>query len=166
MTRKLNLISTVTALFAGLATVHGLPATAEAAPPQTAPSVAGGHSFISRLNGKCIDVPWSNFSAGVQLQMWDCNGTSAQKFTFDGRKLRIGGKCVDVAGASSADFTPIQIANCNTNTAQDFVLSGAGDLVSYMANKCVDILRNDSASGAKLILHACTGNSNQKWDFR
>ncbi|WP_224369535.1 ricin-type beta-trefoil lectin domain protein [Hyalangium versicolor] len=127
---------------------------------------SGAKSFVSRMNGKCIDVPNSNFSDGVQLQTWDCNGTNAQKFTFDGRKLRVGDKCVDVAWASSADGTAIQIANCSTNTAQDFVLSEAGDLVSYMANKCVDISGWNSASGAKLVLWTCTGGANQKWDFR
>lgn len=126
----------------------------------------GGLAFISRMNGKCIDVPDANFSDGVRVQMWDCNGSNAQRWTFDGRKVRIADKCLDVAGASTADGTPIQIANCSTNPAQDFVLSGAGDLVSYLANKCVDIEGFNSNSGAKLILYTCTGNSNQKWDYR
>ncbi|WP_041792320.1 ricin-type beta-trefoil lectin domain protein [Stigmatella aurantiaca] len=126
----------------------------------------GAKSFVSRLNGKCIDVPNSNFSDGVQVQMWDCNGTNAQKFTFDGRKLRIADKCLDVAGASTANGTPIQIANCNTNAAQDFTLSGAGDLVSYLANKCVDIVDHNPNSGAKLIIFECRGTANQKWDYR
>ncbi|ADO75988.1 ricin-type beta-trefoil lectin domain protein [Stigmatella aurantiaca] len=126
----------------------------------------GGNSFVSRLNGKCIDVPNSNFSDGVQVQMWDCNGTNAQKFIFDGRKLRIADKCLDVAGASTANGTPIQIANCNTNPAQDFTLSGAGDLVSYLANKCVDIVDHNPNSGAKLIIFECRGTANQKWDYR
>jgi streptogrisin C len=126
----------------------------------------GGQSFVSRLNGKCIDVPNSNFSDGVQVQMWDCNGTSAQKFTWVGNTLRIGGKCLDVAGASTANGTAIQIVSCNGNRAQDFVLSAAGDLVSYLANKCVDIKDVNSASGAKLHLWECLGAANQKWDFR
>ncbi|SEM21665.1 streptogrisin C. Serine peptidase. MEROPS family S01A [Stigmatella aurantiaca] len=126
----------------------------------------GGKGFVSRLNGKCIDVPNSNFSDGVQLQMWDCNGTNAQKFTWVGSTLQIGGKCVDVANASTANGTPIQLVSCNGNRAQDFVLSGAGDLVSYLANKCVDIKDVSSASGAKLHLWDCNGAANQKWDYR
>ncbi|SEM97366.1 streptogrisin C [Stigmatella aurantiaca] len=127
---------------------------------------SGGKGFVSRLNGKCIDVPNSNFSDGVQLQMWDCNGTNAQKFTWVGSTLQIGGKCVDVANASTANGTPIQLVSCNGNRAQDFVLSGAGDLVSYLANKCVDIVGVNSASGAKLHLWDCNGAANQKWDYR
>ncbi|MFE8598222.1 ricin-type beta-trefoil lectin domain protein [Archangium violaceum] len=127
---------------------------------------SGGRSFVSRMNGKCIDVPNSNFSDGVQVQMWTCNGTNAQKFTFDGRKVRIADKCLDVSGASTANGTRIQIANCNTSPAQDFVLSGAGDLVSYLANKCVDIEGYNANDGARLSIYECHGGSNQKWDYR
>ncbi|HYO56018.1 ricin-type beta-trefoil lectin domain protein [Archangium sp.] len=126
----------------------------------------GGKSFVSRMNGKCIDVPNSNFSDGVQVQMWTCNGTNAQKFTWDGSRLLIGGKCLDVAGASTANGTRIQIANCNGNRAQDFVLSSAGDLVSYLANKCVDIEGYNANDGARLSIYDCHGGSNQKWDYR
>lgn len=125
-----------------------------------------GASFISRWNGKCIDVPNSNFSDGVQLQMWDCNGSGAQKWTFVNGTLQAGGKCMDVAWASTANGAAIQLANCNGNAAQQFVLSGAGDLVSVLANKCVDIKDWNSASGARLHTWECSGNANQKWDYR
>ncbi|WNG30503.1 trypsin-like serine protease [Cystobacter fuscus] len=126
----------------------------------------GGVSFVSRMNGKCIDVPNSQFDDGMQLQMWTCNNSAAQKFTWDGARLKIGGKCMDVAGASTADGTRIQLANCNGNRAQDFTLSPAGDLVSYLANKCVDIEGFNGNDGAKLSIYNCTGTSNQKWDSR
>jgi streptogrisin C len=127
---------------------------------------SGGVSFVSRMNGKCIDVPNGNFSDGVQLQMWTCNNSPAQKFTWDGARLKIGGKCMDVSNASTADGTRIQIVSCNGNRAQDFTLSPAGDLVSYLANKCVDIEGFNANDGAKLSIYTCTGTSNQKWDSR
>jgi streptogrisin C len=73
---------------------------------------------------------------------------------------------MDVAWASTANGTAIQIVGCNGNAAQQFVLSGAGDLVSVLANKCVDIKDVNPASGAKLQLWDCAGTSNQKWDYR
>ncbi len=54
---------------------------------------------------------------------------------------------MDVAWASTANGAANQLANCNGNPAQQFVLSGAGDLVSVHANKCVDIKDWNSASG-------------------
>jgi streptogrisin C len=123
----------------------------------------GGGPIVSRMNDKCIDVPSSNFSDGVRLQMWGCNGTAAQRWTFTGGTIRAGGLCMDVAGANTADGTPIQLAYCNGHQAQQFVHTEAGDLVSVLANKCVDIYGASDDSGASLIIWPCHGGANQKW---
>lgn len=123
----------------------------------------GGKSIIGLAN-KCIDVPNSDFSDGKRLQLWDCNGSSAQKWDFAGDgTLRADGKCMDAPGAGTSNGTPVQLANCSGNKAQQFTLSGAGGLVSILANKCVDVTGNNSASGTQLQLWECAGTANQKW---
>jgi len=124
---------------------------------------SGGRPLIG-LAGKCIDVPNSEFTDGKRLQLWTCNGTGAQNFAFqsDGT-LRAGGKCVDVAWGNTADGTAVQLANCSGNPAQQFTLSGAGDLVSILANKCVDVPNSNSANGTQLQIWTCNGTSAQKW---
>ncbi|MDC0711556.1 ricin-type beta-trefoil lectin domain protein [Stigmatella sp. ncwal1] len=129
-------------------------------------SGGSGKAFVSRFNGRCIDVPNASFSDGIQLQMWDCNGTAAQQWTFVGNTVQIGGKCLDVSGGATANGTAIQLWTCNGTAAQTFTLSGAGDLVSYLANKCVDISEGNPNLGAKLHLWECVGAANQKWDYR
>ncbi len=126
----------------------------------------GAKAIVSNFNGKCIDVPASNFVDGAPLQMWDCNGTSAQQWTFTGGTVRAGGKCMDVAWGSTANGAVIQLANCSGHPAQQFVLSPAGDLVSVIANKCVDIKDWNGASGARLQTWTCAGTANQKWHTR
>ncbi|WNG14295.1 ricin-type beta-trefoil lectin domain protein [Cystobacter fuscus] len=126
----------------------------------------GSWAFVSRFNGKCIDVPDANFFEGAQVQMWQCNLTNAQQWTFVGNTVRIGGKCLDVSGAATANGTPIQLWTCNGTAAQNFTLNSAGELVSQLANKCVDIKDINPDSGAKLHLWDCLGISNQKWDYR
>jgi streptogrisin C len=121
-------------------------------------------SLISNWNGKCVDVPNSNFSDGVQLQMWDCNNSGAQKWTFvNGTLQTSNNKCMDVAWGSTADGAVVQIANCSGNAAQQWVLSAAGDLVNPQANKCLDITGWNGNSGALLETWTCTGGANQKW---
>jgi streptogrisin C len=124
----------------------------------------GGGQALIGLAGKCIDVPSSDFSDGKRLQLWTCNGSTAQRWTFhsDGT-LRAGGKCMDVAWANTADGTAVQLANCSGNAAQQFTLSGAGDLVSILANKCVDVPNSNSADGTKLQIWTCNGTAAQKW---
>ncbi|MBD5785164.1 ricin-type beta-trefoil lectin domain protein [Cellulosimicrobium terreum] len=121
-------------------------------------------SSLVGLAGKCIDVPSSDFSDGKRLQLWTCNGSNAQRWTFepDGT-VRAGGKCMDVAWANTADGTAVQLASCSGNAAQQFVLSGAGDLVSVLANKCVDVPNSNSANGTQLQIWTCNGTAAQKW---
>ncbi|WNG22774.1 trypsin-like serine protease [Cystobacter fuscus] len=126
----------------------------------------GGKAFVSRFNSKCMDVPNANFADGVQLQMWSCNGTSAQHWTFVGNTVRLGGKCLDVSGANTANGTAVQLWSCNGTAAQDFTLTSTGELVSHVANKCVDIREIDPNDGAKVHIWDCLGISNQKWDYR
>jgi beta-glucanase (GH16 family) len=123
-----------------------------------------GNALRSALNGKCIDIPGANPVDGARLQMYDCNGSAAQQWTFhsDGT-VRAMGKCMDPAAAGSANGTPIQLVTCNGNPVQRFTLSGAGDLVNVSANRCVDIANVNSANGAQLHLWDCIGASNQKW---
>ncbi|GIF17982.1 streptogrisin C [Actinoplanes tereljensis] len=122
------------------------------------------NSLISDWNGKCVDVPNSNFSDGVALQTWGCNGTGAQKWTFvNGTLQTSNGKCMDVAWGSTANGAVIQIVGCSGNAAQQFVLSAAGDLVNPQANKCIDIKDWNGNDGAGLQLWDCAGTANQKW---
>ncbi|MGW9416435.1 ricin-type beta-trefoil lectin domain protein [Cellulosimicrobium funkei] len=124
----------------------------------------GSGSALVGLAGKCIDVTGSDFSDGKRLQLWTCNGSSAQRWTFEADgTVRAGGKCMDVAWAATADGTALQLANCSGNAAQKFVLSGAGDLVSVLANKCVDVPSSNSADGTKLQIWTCNGTAAQKW---
>ncbi|AGL20746.1 glycoside hydrolase family 16 protein [Actinoplanes sp. N902-109] len=130
----------------------------------TPPPSTTGNALKSNLNGRCIDIPNGTASDGARLQMWDCNGTAAQKWSFnsDGT-LRALGKCFDPAGGALTNGTAIQLVTCNGNPVQRWTLSGAGDLVNLSANRCVDIVDNNSANGAKLQLWDCAGTANQKW---
>lgn len=133
----------------------------------TTPPPATGSSFVSSLNGRCIDVPAGNFVDGARLQMYTCNNSAAQRFAFDGGRLRSGNNlCLDAAGAGTGNGTAIQLATCSTNRAQQFTVSGAGDLVNVNANRCVDIKDVNRDDGAVLHLWDCLGIANQKWTVR
>jgi lysophospholipase L1-like esterase len=123
-----------------------------------------GVAITSSLNGRCLDVPGSRPADGVTLQMYDCNNSVAQKWTFaaDGT-VRAMGKCMDPRGAGTANATVIQLWPCTGNPVQKFTLNAAGDLVNVNANRCVDIARRNSQNRATLHLWDCLGLANQKW---
>jgi hypothetical protein len=125
---------------------------------------AAGVPVISNWNNKCIDVPSANFVDRAQLQMWTCNGTNAQKWTFTGSALQSqNNKCMDVDGGSTSTGAVVQLYTCNGTGAQQFTLNAAGDLVNLQANKCVDIKDWNGSDGAKLQIWDCAGTANQKW---
>lgn len=79
---------------------------------------------ITNSSGKCLDVPSSDFTNGNHLQLWDCNGTGAQQFSFSNGVFTSKsnpGKCIDLAYSSSAPGTPIQIWDCNSTDAQKWL---------------------------------------------
>ncbi|MFG2045036.1 ricin-type beta-trefoil lectin domain protein [Dactylosporangium sp. NPDC048998] len=130
----------------------------------SSPPPGGTNAIRGTESGRCIDVPGANPADGVRLQVYDCNGTGAQQWTFgsDGT-VRALGKCMDVAAAGTANGTAIQLYTCNGTNAQKFTLSGAGDLVNTGANKCVDVVNHGTGNGSQLQLWDCGGGANQKW---
>jgi streptogrisin C len=131
----------------------------------TSGGTSSASAVVSNWNGKCVDVPGAVFADGAHLQMYDCNGTNAQRWTFVNGTLQAAANnlCMDVAGGGTAAGTPIQIAYCSGNPAQQWVLTAAGDLVNPQANRCLDINGWNGDNGASLIIWDCTGGANQKW---
>ena len=71
-----------------------------------------------------MDVAGAGTANGTRVQLYDCNGTNAQKWTVSGRTLvnTGSGKCLDVTGANSANGTPLQIWTCAGGTNQQWTL--------------------------------------------
>ncbi|MEV4036806.1 ricin-type beta-trefoil lectin domain protein [Streptomyces umbrinus] len=124
-------------------------------------------SFVG-LAGKCLDVAGGSSANGTAVQLYDCNGSTAQNWTLaaDG-SVRSLGKCLDVTGASVADGAKVQLYDCNGSGAQRWSYNAStGDVVNTAANKCLDVSDNSSANGARGQIWSCTGAANQKWQLR
>ncbi|MFG2971060.1 ricin-type beta-trefoil lectin domain protein [Streptomyces sp. NPDC048288] len=119
---------------------------------------------VTGLAGKCLDVAGANSADGTAVQLYDCNGTSAQQWTrgSDGT-LRALGKCLDVTGNSTADGAKLQLWTCSGGANQQWTVSSANDIVNPQANKCMDVTGNSSANGTRIQIWTCAGTANQKW---
>ncbi|MEU5249163.1 ricin-type beta-trefoil lectin domain protein [Streptomyces asoensis] len=129
------------------------------------PSRSG--SFVG-LAGKCLDVAGGAAVDGTAVQLYDCNGSAAQRWTVqpDG-SLQALGKCLDVVGGSTSDGARTQLYTCNGTGAQRWSFdAGTGDVVNTAANKCLDVTDNSPANGARGQIWSCTGAANQKWQLR
>jgi len=75
--------------------------------------------------GKCLDVTSAGTANGTTTQLWDCNGSDAQKWTTDAAKNLVNtgsGKCLDATGNSSANGTRLQIWACGSGANQKWTL--------------------------------------------
>ena len=124
-------------------------------------------SFVGPA-GKCLDVAGGSSANGTAVQLYDCNGSAAQKWTVaaDGSVQALG-KCLDVTSGSTADGAKVQLYDCNGTGAQRWSYNSAtGDVVNTAADKCLDVTDNSSANGARAQIWSCTGAANQKWKLQ
>ncbi|QUQ67406.1 ricin-type beta-trefoil lectin domain protein [Kutzneria sp. CA-103260] len=127
----------------------------------TTPPPGGG--TITGIGGKCVDVAGANSANGTQVQLYTCNGSTAQTWTQSGSALQALGKCLDVASAGTANGTKVQLYDCNGTAAQQWTLNSQRELVNTGSGKCLDATNQSSADGTPLQIWSCTGTANQQW---
>ncbi|MEU6204307.1 ThuA domain-containing protein, partial [Micromonospora musae] len=88
-----------------------------------------GTGPVRGLAGKCLDVRNSGTADGTQVQLYTCNGSTAQSWSVTANStVRALGKCLDVSGGGSADGTKIQLWTCNGSGAQNWSAQADGTL--------------------------------------
>ena len=118
---------------------------------------------IHGYGGKCVDVAGANPADGTAVQLYTCNGTTAQNWTHSGSTLQALGKCMDVTAAGTANGTKVQLYDCNGTAAQAWTVGASGSLVNTGSGKCLDATGPSSANGTRLQIWSCTGAANQTW---
>ncbi|MGW2686606.1 ricin-type beta-trefoil lectin domain protein [Streptomyces sp. NPDC001414] len=130
----------------------------------TTPPPTGSTGQITGLGGKCVDVAAANSANGTAVQMYDCNGTTAQQWTVGSDStLRSLGKCMDLASAGTANGTKVQLYDCNGTGAQVWQRGTGDTLVNPVSGKCLDVTDKSTANGARLQIWTCAGGTNQQF---
>jgi len=115
--------------------------------------------------GKCIDDANGGTSNGTAVQIFGCNGTSAQNWTWnsgDGT-LRLVGKCMDVAGGGTADGTPVQLFDCNKTGAQEWRWRNQNRLLNPQSGRCLHVTNGSTVDGTRLQIRSCDDSAAQAW---
>jgi chitinase len=134
----------------------------------TGTSTGGGGTSrtgqITGYGGKCVDVAAAGTANGTAIQLYDCNGTSAQQWTVgtDGT-LKALGKCLDVTSAGTANGTTVQLYDCNGTGSQQWLAGANNRLTNPQSGRCLDATGPSSANGTRLQIWDCSGAANQQW---
>jgi hypothetical protein len=129
---------------------------------QQSGQIVGGQS------ARCIDVPGATTANGTQLQLWDCDGSAKQRWSYTtGRQLTVyGNKCLDASGNGTANGTALIIWDCHGGLNQQWNVNADGTITSAQSGLCVDASNAATANGTKTILWSCNGGANQRWTLR
>jgi lysophospholipase L1-like esterase len=123
-------------------------------------------AFRSGIPGKCIDVRNSGTADGTPVQLYGCNGTGAQRWTYApgaGGTLRALGRCLDVSGGGTANRTKVQLWPCNGTGAQRWVTGLNSSLVNPQSGRCLDDPGSSTVDGTQLQIYDCNGAAAQRW---
>ena len=116
----------------------------------------------SGMAGKCLDDFNGSATNGTKADLWDCNPTGAQQWTYTNGTLQINGKCLDITGGNTANGTLAEIWDCNNGTNQQWeTVNGA--LVNPASGKCLDDPGFATTNGTQLDIWDCDNGANQQW---
>ncbi len=136
---------------------------------QSAPASGGvtrTAAFRSGIPGKCVDVRDADSADGTPVQLYTCNGTAAQRWTYvpgEGGTLRALGRCLDVSGGGTANGTKVQLWQCNGTGAQRWIPGPASSLINPQSGRCLDDTGASTADRTQLQIHDCNATGAQRW---
>jgi hypothetical protein len=195
--RTLAGLFVATVLAGGISTgvagaAHATPATTPNAAPTTGvatnaePNPGGFYEiatwYANPTGSKCVDVPSRSTNRFTLLQVFHCQSTDNQRWTFDG-DVRNGfakivnlrsGQCIDLQNTSGANGTPIEQDICQAFDAQQWHMQVFFDTATspsfaltnrLFPNKCLTRAGGFVAvDHDKLVIQDCNPNlGSQTW---
>jgi GH25 family lysozyme M1 (1,4-beta-N-acetylmuramidase) len=141
----------------------------------TAPSQGPAGAVRLTTGGKCLNDVGNKSANGTQADIWTCNGSTAQQWTYvkDGT-LRIHGKCLVPPGSSPASGAKVVLATCTGAPVQQWWLtyprsinSSLGAIPITLRNPASGMCLSDTGfstgNGTRVVVGSCNGFKNQAW---
>lgn len=110
------------------------------------------------VGGKCLDIPNQQFMRGIRVQMWDCNNSPAQSFSYDeaSQQLTIGNLCVESWGRGDPQDA-VGLGSCNGGANQHWRMLASKDYYQIVGinNRCLELRYRLNHNGAALDIQDC-----------
>lgn len=118
------------------------------------------------IGAKCLDDRNSSTQDGNIIQLFSCNGASAQSWTLssDGT-VRVLGKCLSISGQAVANGTVVELWSCvSSGSDQKWVALPNGTISNLKSGKCLSVTGQAMVDGARLELQPCQPSAAfQQW---
>ncbi|WP_432151355.1 ricin-type beta-trefoil lectin domain protein [Streptomyces sp. bgisy029] len=134
---------------------------------------SGGRTEYVGLADKCLDLNSAAASPGQAVQLYSCNGSTAQKWNFaatpnqsDGDLGRLSTHeewCVKPAGNTAG--SALQVQKCDGSAAQQLKRNAAGQLTHPASGLCLAVKDGSTANSTPVVLATCSaGSAAQQWE--
>ncbi len=135
----------------------------------------GTYTLVSALNnGYVADIENADSRSGANCQLYESNGTNAQKFTFsynsDGYYTITNinsGKVLDCASGGNANGLNVWQYDSNLTSAQRWKLTDVGGgyytLTCKCNGRCLDVSGGKVFNGNNIQIYESNGTASQKW---
>jgi hypothetical protein len=122
---------------------------------------------ITGYDGLCVDDRSASTANYNPVQVYTCNGTDAQQWTFDEANdtLQALGMCLDIYAGGTANGTTVDLFYCDNTGAQVWEPQSDGALYNPQSGACLDDTNWSTTPGTQLQIWSCTGNANQQWSL-
>ena len=139
---------------------------------------SGTYNIISKLaDNKVVDVANGSKYNGANVQLYEDNGTDAQKWkvTYDNKTdtyslfNEAANKAVDVASGSKEDGANIQIYTKNNTCAQKWSISETDNgyvIYSVCSGLALDVWGGSTQNKTNIWLYRSNGTNAQRWVFK
>ncbi|MBB5866764.1 lysophospholipase L1-like esterase [Allocatelliglobosispora scoriae] len=120
------------------------------------------YALVSSASGRCLDMPGSNTTNGVQPIIWDCTFRPNQRWAVSGQTIQSLGKCLDSPTGAAAG-AKAQIWDCTGAANQRWNFNTNGTISNAASGLCLDVSGNATANGTPVLLWTCNAAANQRW---
>jgi serine protease len=117
---------------------------------------------ITGYAGKCLDDHNRLVTNGNTVDIYTCNGTGAQRWTFSGGELVVLGKCLYDPHSGGAG-TSLVIWTCNGHNTELWTHRSNGEYVLKQNGLCLTDPSNSKVNGTPVQIRACHNSGNQHW---
>ena len=144
---------------------------AEAQLPHQAMTPASTAITSDVLATECIDNTGGADADGNKVQIYACNGSGPQGWTFEPHSntaMEIANtqhpdKCLAITGNGTANSTLIETWTCNGGAAGWWQLVSNGMLENPASGRCIDDPGGSTADGTQLDIYDCSGTTTETW---
>jgi hypothetical protein len=117
---------------------------------------------ITGDHGKCLDNFGSGTTNGNKVDIWTCNNTSAQKWTFANGELSVQGKCLDDSSQGGSGALLV-IWTCNGHAAQVWTHHSNGEYTLKLNGMCLTDPNGSATDGTQVVVRKCANFADQHW---